>query len=125
MADQLLTGRRRPRAVLVFNPGQGHLPALIGKALAPERITLAGRDLVQPLPRLRIPEADRPVVAARGDRLAVGAEGDAIHEAFVRQKEAGGPRGRPFPEATWAKRSAKPAKCAIKWAYKPANKGAK
>jgi 16S rRNA G1207 methylase RsmC len=46
MADQLLTGRRRPRAVLVFNPGQGHLPALIGKALAPERITLAGRDLL-------------------------------------------------------------------------------
>jgi 16S rRNA G1207 methylase RsmC len=46
MADQLLTGRRRPGEVLVFNPGQGHLPVLIGKALVPERITLAGRDLL-------------------------------------------------------------------------------
>jgi 16S rRNA (guanine1207-N2)-methyltransferase len=46
MAAQLLDGRRRPRRVLVFNPGQGHLPVLIGKALRPDSITLAGRDLL-------------------------------------------------------------------------------
>jgi Methyltransferase small domain len=46
MAAQLLDGRRRPRRVLVFNPGQGHLPVLIGKAFSPDRITLAGRDLL-------------------------------------------------------------------------------
>lgn len=46
MAGQLLDGRRRPRRLLVFNPGQGHLPVLLGKAFSPERITLAGRDLL-------------------------------------------------------------------------------
>jgi precorrin-6B methylase 2 len=46
MASQLLDGRRRPRRVLVFNPGQGHLPVLIGRAFSPEGITLAGRDLL-------------------------------------------------------------------------------
>ena len=46
MAGQLLDGRRRPRHVLVFNPGQGHLPVLIGRAFSPDRITLAGRDLL-------------------------------------------------------------------------------
>jgi 16S rRNA G1207 methylase RsmC len=46
MGDQLLAGRRRPAGVLVFNPGQGHLPVLMGKASAPERIILAGRDLL-------------------------------------------------------------------------------
>jgi precorrin-6B methylase 2 len=46
MAGQLLDGRRRPRHVLVFNPGQGHLPVLIGRAFWPDRITLAGRDLL-------------------------------------------------------------------------------
>ena len=46
MASQLLDGRRRPRRVLVFNPGQGHLPVLIGRAFSPEGIALAGRDLL-------------------------------------------------------------------------------
>jgi 16S rRNA (guanine1207-N2)-methyltransferase len=46
IAERLLASRRRPRHVLVFNPGQGHLPVLAWKHLAPDRLTLAGRDLL-------------------------------------------------------------------------------
>jgi 16S rRNA G1207 methylase RsmC len=46
VAERLLSLRRPPRHVLVFNPGQGHLPVLAWKLFAPERVTLAGRDLL-------------------------------------------------------------------------------
>jgi 16S rRNA G1207 methylase RsmC len=46
IAERLLALRRPPRHLLVFNPGQGHLPVLAWKHLEPERVTLAGRDLL-------------------------------------------------------------------------------
>jgi 16S rRNA (guanine1207-N2)-methyltransferase len=46
MVELLLDTRPPARHVLVFNPGQGYLPVLAWKRLAPERLTLAGRDLL-------------------------------------------------------------------------------
>jgi 16S rRNA (guanine1207-N2)-methyltransferase len=46
VAERLLSLHRRPRHVLVFNAGQGHLPILAWKQFAPEQVSLAGRDLL-------------------------------------------------------------------------------
>jgi 16S rRNA G1207 methylase RsmC len=46
VAERLLSLPRPPRHVLVFNPGQGHLPVLAWKLFARGQVTLAGRDLL-------------------------------------------------------------------------------
>jgi 16S rRNA (guanine1207-N2)-methyltransferase len=66
VAERLLALRGRPRHVLVFNPGQGHLPVLAWKHLQPERLTLVGRDLLA----LRL---------SRANAVANGCAAEAVH----------------------------------------------
>jgi 16S rRNA G1207 methylase RsmC len=46
VAERMLSLGNRPRHLLVFNPGQGHLAVLAWRLFGPERITLVGRDLL-------------------------------------------------------------------------------
>jgi 16S rRNA (guanine1207-N2)-methyltransferase len=74
IAERLLALRRPPRHLLVFNPGQGHLPVLAWKHLEPHRITLAGRDLLA----LRYSQANTIANGCPAERIAL------LHEVSVR-----------------------------------------
>jgi SAM-dependent methyltransferase len=69
IAERLLALRRPPRHLLVFNPGQG--------LLEPERITVAGRDLLA----LRFSEANTVANGCPAERI------QALHEVTVRPAE--------------------------------------
>ncbi|MBJ7598285.1 methyltransferase [Candidatus Nephthysia bennettiae] len=73
IAERLLALRRPPRHLLVFNPGQGHLPVLVWKHLEPERVTLAGRDLLA----LRYSRANTAANGCPSERLKL------LHEVRV------------------------------------------
>jgi SAM-dependent methyltransferase len=77
IAERLLSLRRPPRHLLVFNPGQGHLPVLAWKHLQPERVTLAGRDLLA----LRYSQANAVANGCPAERL------ELLHEVRVEPAE--------------------------------------
>jgi 16S rRNA (guanine1207-N2)-methyltransferase len=77
IAERLLALRRPPRHLLVFNPGQGHLPVCAWKHLEPERITVAGRDLLA----LRFSEANTVANGCPAERI------ETLHEVTVRPAE--------------------------------------
>jgi 16S rRNA G1207 methylase RsmC len=74
IAERLLELRRPPRHLVVFNPGQGHLPVLAWRHLEPERVTLAGRDLLA----LRYSEANSVANGCPAERI------ETLHEVSVR-----------------------------------------
>lgn len=77
IGDRLLELRRPPRHLLVFNPGQGHLPVLAWKHLQPDRVTLAGRDLLA----LRYSEANAAGNGCPPDRL------ETLHRVAVQPSD--------------------------------------
>jgi SAM-dependent methyltransferase len=77
IAERLLSLRRPPRHLLVFNPGQGHLPVLAWKHLEPERVSLAGRDLLA----LRYSRANTIASGCPAERLQL------LHEVRVEPGE--------------------------------------
>ncbi|HYY79021.1 MAG TPA: methyltransferase [Actinomycetes bacterium] len=68
VAEALLRQRGRPaRAALAFNPGQGHLPALLWRALRPGGIRVVDRDLLA----LRFTQANLVGNGCPAERIAL------------------------------------------------------